>query len=241
MIKMTATDAFSVLGLPINADEREIKREYKKLALATHPDKNKAPDAEDQFKRVKEAYDTALLSIENQRLYGASARYQFSNFFDHANPSPGQTSETYSQANHNTQEFPAPESIFLEDLKKRMNIEIISRFAGLGVAFQVDALKGLVVGAGTYAVMRTALSNVDLFDPLLRSDKCSEMFLEAAVSFAFTSLIARGLANITKTDLDIPRATTPPVVEVTEKSRSSSLFQTKRTAWEIFCGKPVSS
>ncbi|UHA74195.1 molecular chaperone DnaJ [Paenibacillus sp. 481] len=50
-------DFYEVLGLDKGANEDEIKKAYRKLARQYHPDVNKAADAEDKFKEVKEAYD----------------------------------------------------------------------------------------------------------------------------------------------------------------------------------------
>lgn len=50
-------DYYEVLGVAKDADAEEIKKAYRKLARQYHPDVNKAADAEEKFKEVKEAYD----------------------------------------------------------------------------------------------------------------------------------------------------------------------------------------
>ena len=56
MVKM-GKDYYSALGIQKSASEDEIKKAYRKQALRYHPDKNKAPEAEDKFKEIAEAYD----------------------------------------------------------------------------------------------------------------------------------------------------------------------------------------
>ncbi|BAB05067.1 molecular chaperone DnaJ [Halalkalibacterium halodurans] len=55
---MSKRDYYEVLGVDRNASADEVKKAYRKLARKYHPDVNKAPDAEDKFKEVKEAFDT---------------------------------------------------------------------------------------------------------------------------------------------------------------------------------------
>ncbi|KAK2836204.1 hypothetical protein Q7C36_014073 [Tachysurus vachellii] len=50
-------DYYKVLGIQKGASDDEIKKAYRKQALRFHPDKNKSPGAEDQFKEIAEAYD----------------------------------------------------------------------------------------------------------------------------------------------------------------------------------------
>jgi molecular chaperone DnaJ len=58
-------DYYEVLGVQKNASKDEIKDAYRKLAMQYHPDRNKAPDAEEKFKEISEAY--AVLSDDEKR------------------------------------------------------------------------------------------------------------------------------------------------------------------------------
>jgi molecular chaperone DnaJ len=62
---MSKRDYYEVLGVARNADEGAIKSAYRKLARQYHPDVNKAPDAEERFKEVNEAYE--ILSDADKR------------------------------------------------------------------------------------------------------------------------------------------------------------------------------
>ncbi len=55
---MEYKDYYKILGVDREADEQEIKRAYRKLALKYHPDKNpEDPSAEERFKEINEAYE----------------------------------------------------------------------------------------------------------------------------------------------------------------------------------------
>lgn len=58
-------DYYEVLGVTKEAGEKDIKSSYRKLAMKYHPDKSDAPDAEEKFKEISEAY--AVLSDPDKR------------------------------------------------------------------------------------------------------------------------------------------------------------------------------
>ncbi len=63
-------DYYEVLGVGKDAKPEQIKRSYRKLVKMYHPDRNKGRDkwAEDQFRRITEAYDT-LRNAEDRARY----------------------------------------------------------------------------------------------------------------------------------------------------------------------------
>lgn len=54
---MKLSEAYKIIGLPATATQDEVKKQYKKLAKEFHPDRNKAKDAEESFKKINEAYE----------------------------------------------------------------------------------------------------------------------------------------------------------------------------------------
>ena len=80
---MAKRDYYEVLGIGRNADAREIKRAYRKLAKKYHPYMNPGyKQAEQKFKEVTEAYNV-LSDTEKKKLYD---QYGFAAFEEGGNP-----------------------------------------------------------------------------------------------------------------------------------------------------------
>ena len=63
------TTYYDLLEISVSADDVEIKRAYRKLAIKYHPDKNPGDkNAEEKFKKIAEAYDV-LSNPEKRKIY----------------------------------------------------------------------------------------------------------------------------------------------------------------------------
>lgn len=66
---MTKRDYYEILGVSKNANDAELKKAYRQLALKFHPDKNpNNKEAEDKFKEAAEAYEV-LSDTEKRKRY----------------------------------------------------------------------------------------------------------------------------------------------------------------------------
>jgi molecular chaperone DnaJ len=107
---MNFKDYYSVLGVPKDAQQKDIKSAYRKLARKWHPDANpgNAKEAEEKFKEISEAYEVlgdaekrkkydllgpdwqqAARQAEQQRQYRGSSQedFDFGDFGGEAGPS----------------------------------------------------------------------------------------------------------------------------------------------------------
>src|SRR6184192_633631 len=64
----TRRDYYEVLSVARGADDGEIKRAFRRLARELHPDVSDAPDADERFREVVEAYEV-LSKSETRELY----------------------------------------------------------------------------------------------------------------------------------------------------------------------------
>jgi len=61
-------DYYDILEVPKNASEEVAKKAYRKLALKLHPDKNRAPGADEAFKKLSKAFQ-CLTDPEKKQVY----------------------------------------------------------------------------------------------------------------------------------------------------------------------------
>src|SRR3954451_4450436 len=64
----TDRDYYELLGIVRGASEADIKRAFRQLAREFHPDVSDAPDAQERFREVVEAYEV-LSNTETRNLY----------------------------------------------------------------------------------------------------------------------------------------------------------------------------
>jgi molecular chaperone DnaJ len=64
----TERDYYELLNVPRTASEDEIKRAFRRLARELHPDVSDAPDAQERFREIAEAYQV-LSNAETRELY----------------------------------------------------------------------------------------------------------------------------------------------------------------------------
>ena len=82
-------DYYEVLGVTKESSTDEIKKQYRKLALKFHPDRNKSSDAAEHFKEISEAY-AVLSDTEKKQVYdqhghaGVDGRYSSDDIFQGA-------------------------------------------------------------------------------------------------------------------------------------------------------------
>ena len=87
---MAKRDYYDVLGISRQADEKEVKKAYRKLAKKYHPDTNPGDrEAEQKFKEITEAYNV-LSDSEKKKLYD---QYGFAAFEEGGNPYQGASSD----------------------------------------------------------------------------------------------------------------------------------------------------
>ena len=58
-------DYYQLLRIKKNAENRDIRKAFKKLALKYHPDKNSEDDAHEKFLKINKAYEVNAIRMYN--------------------------------------------------------------------------------------------------------------------------------------------------------------------------------
>lgn len=91
---MKYKDYYEILGVSKNADEKEIKSAYRKLAKKYHPDLHQGDDAAaEKFKEISEAYEVLSDKSKRKKYDTFGSNYDFSSGYDF---DPSQYGYTYT-------------------------------------------------------------------------------------------------------------------------------------------------
>jgi DnaJ homolog subfamily B member 4 len=84
-------DYYKILQVDKNANDDELKKAYRKLAMKWHPDKNPTnkKDAEAKFKQISEAYEVFFLSLLSKfylfsQIMSETMKLNIKNYLGHA-------------------------------------------------------------------------------------------------------------------------------------------------------------
>ena len=97
-------DYYEVLGVSKSTSVDELKKQYRKLALKFHPDRNKSAEAPEHFKEISEAY-AVLSDAEKRQLYdqhghaGVDGRYSSEDIFQGARRGGFDTNDVWGWRN----------------------------------------------------------------------------------------------------------------------------------------------
>ena len=111
-------DYYSILGVPRNASQDDIRKAYKKKSMQHHPDR---PDgSEEQFKRINEAYSTLSDPQKRQHYDTPQPRFDSRSFNNHSG-----FDDLFSQMFNSQRRAPRN-----QDVKIRVSITLKEVFTG---------------------------------------------------------------------------------------------------------------
>jgi molecular chaperone DnaJ len=152
---MRTRDYYEVLGLNKTATDEDIKKNYRKLAMKYHPDRNKDLKAETQFKEIKEAYET-LSDKKKRALYD-----QYGHTFQSTPHRKDQTFNGFTDSfedmfetvfgSYDSKRTNKKESIKGEDVvcKEEMNLEDVAEGKEIGIDYSRMTLCSNCNGSGS--------------------------------------------------------------------------------------------
>jgi DnaJ family protein B protein 12 len=105
------TEYYEILAVKRECDEADVKKAYRKLALALHPDKNAAPGADEAFKMVSKAFQV-LSDSQKRAIYDRSGGDPESRFGGMSSSGPSSGFATSSFGSTGFEGELSPEDLF---------------------------------------------------------------------------------------------------------------------------------
>ena len=130
-------DYYSILGVPRNASDQDIRKAYKKQSMQHHPDRG---GDEEQFKKVNEAYSTLKDPVKRRQYDTPQTQHNFnSQNFRGNNPFAGSPFEDmFNQSVWGQQR----QQVKNRDVRLRYVIELKDCFTGKGISVQYGLPSG---------------------------------------------------------------------------------------------------
>ena len=132
-------DYYSILGVNRNATPEEIKKAYRKQAMAHHPDRG---GDQEQFKRVTEAYDILSSSDKKAAYDNPNQGFNFNsqNFHGQHNPFGGTPFDhIFGQGFRQQQQTPRN-----RDINVQANIDLVDALTGKNLIIQYHLSTGRI-------------------------------------------------------------------------------------------------
>lgn len=128
-------DYYRILGISKTAEDDEIKKAYRKLALKFHPDKNQNSNAEEKFKEIAEAYEV-LTDKKKRETYDRFGEEGLKKGYDESGSGAGQGGAYYF--NHGTNPYKTFENFFTSNGGGGGPFQNVFGFGGGPSVYDVD-------------------------------------------------------------------------------------------------------
>lgn len=153
-------DYYSILGVTQNCSEEQIRKNYRKLAMRFHPDRNPDdPTAEERFKEIAEAYGVLTDSRKRREYDQCRTGQQFSQQ-SAGNGRPGNSSFTYSQDD-------ILRDLFKDPQFQKMFSSLLREFQNSGFRYSSHFIRKSFFGGKANMVLGTIFMLGSMAGPLI--------------------------------------------------------------------------
>jgi curved DNA-binding protein CbpA len=166
---------YEILSVNENATVNEIRKQYYKLALIYHPDKNSAPNAKQHFNEINQAY-SILGDQQKRQLYDGGC--EISKIESKLNESPKEyTNGSFADFSNNNSEHFKKENL-PEFFKSPIIRNLPSHFPKMALLFAIAAI-----------IVNSVIATVTAVSPLTIASSMLVIFLLTVAVFALRKFI----------------------------------------------------